>query len=955
MAYLTPADLEELVSRTGLAPADEDALTAALADAADPLTALSALTGLAAAAPGPTGRALARDRPRRALVAVLGTSRSLGRWLASRPDALGFLDGASDAPLALAGRQALVEHALDAVGGAARPEGALRTFKRERLLELAAADLLGETALPVVAAALADLADACLEAAVVLADAPGLAVVGMGKLGGNELNYSSDVDVLFVSPDGDVRGARRVIEIMAEPLPEGIVWRVDADLRPEGRAGPLTRTPESYLAYYRRWADAWEFQALIKRRPVAGDHELGADLCAALEELVYPAAWPADTLASLRAMKARAEAQLSRTGLAEREVKLGPGGIRDVEFAVQLLQLVHGHGDPDIRSPNTLAALERLAENGYVDPVDADTLADSYATLRTVEHRLQLRDEAQVHALPADPGELEFLARGLGYRPDAHAPAAEHFLADFGRNVATVRGVHERLFYRPLLEAFTAEDERAHISAEAAEDERAHISAEAAEDRLHAFGFANAARTRAALGGLTSGLSRRSRLMTRMLPLLLGWLTDAPDPDLGLLMLERLTERPHRAETLTTLFRDSPLAAQRLCRVLGTSRPLGETLEHEPDLVGMLAEDRLLGAPRSREELQHEAESRLAWRQNAPERRRALRNFANRERSRVGIRDLLGFADTEDTGRELTRLAETCLEAALRTSGVDPLRLPPVAVVGLGRLGGAELSYRSDLDVVIVYADGGDFAPVERLAESLIDTLSAPSPEGRAFELDLDLRPEGKQGVLARSLETYVSYWERWADTWEFQALTRARPVAGDPDLGAAFMEAAAPFVYRDPMPAQWALDIRRMKARIERERLPKRSDPARHMKLGRGGLVDVEFAVQYLQLLHGAAHPEVRRPRLPDALDALGAAGLLDADTAGRLGEAYAFACGVRNRLALLGVRDPDVLPDDVDTLGRLARSLGYEHHPAPTLREEYRRLTRRARRAAEAVLFPE
>lgn len=963
----------DVAALTRLVPLDGDSeamLARAVAASPDPPQTLHTLVGIAEANPDETRAVLATDVGRTTLVTVAGASRSLALWLRTHPDEL--VDLASSFSItAQPDRDELCRRAHDAIAGDA-PLDALRRFRRRWFLRIALRDLLFIATLQEVGRSLSDLADACLSAGLALAAdtddvaACGLAVIGMGKLGGRELNYSSDVDVLLVAADDrdHVPVARRLLEFLGQPSPEGIVWRVDADLRPEGRSGQLVRSLDSYLAYYERWADTWEFQALIKRRAVAGDAELGERFCEAAEPFVYPRTLPPDALEGLRAMKARAEHLVTKSGMRDREVKLGPGGIRDVEFAVQLLQLVHGRHDTGIRSPNTLTALGELSTNGYIDVRDAETLSNSYIKLRTVEHRLQLENEAQVHALPAQDAQLERLARVLGHRPDASGTAAEHFLAEFRADVATVRTVHERLFYRPLLEAFAG----------SAPDETAGgapgvtvLPEQAAEERLAVFGFSNVQGTRRALGALTSGLSRRSKLMEATLPLILGWLSDTPDPDLGLLMLDNLTSQRHSAETLTAMFRESPLAAQRLCTVAGTSRWVAEAIQRFPELLLLLNDDRALADAKDLDDLAGEVERQLAWREDDEERRKGIRRFVRRERARIAMRDILGFASTQEVGAELTALAEACLRGALATVTDDRDDLPPIAVIGMGRLSGGELAYPSDLDVMVVCGDprsggaggaggggGAGTTAVEKVVAEFIQTVAAPTGDGSAWDLDLDLRPEGRSGALVRTLSGYVGYWERWAETWEFQSLLRARPVAGDAELGAAFMAAAEPFVYADPYPAQRTLDVRRMKARIDKDRLPRGADASLHLKLGRGGLVDVEFAVQLLQLQHGAADPSLRTPSTLEALARCRAAGLLDAASADRMHDAYDLANRIRNRLALLRVRDTDALPADTQVLSKLARSLGHVDDPASTLREEWRRSARMAHQAADAVLYP-
>ena len=777
------------------------------------------------------------------------------------------------------------------------PDDDLRRWKRLELLRIAARDLLGCDDLPAVGAALARLADDVLGAALTAAGpaADGLAIIGMGKLGGAELNYSSDVDILFVSTgagsaDDDARTARAVLDVART------CFRVDVDLRPEGRDGPLVRSLGSYEAYWDRWAQTWEFQALLKARPVAGEPALGAAFAAAAAERLWERPFSAEDLRAVRAMKARAEAELARKGVGDREVKRGRGGIRDIEFSVQLLQLVHGAHDPALRSPTTLDALAEMGAGGYIEPGDARSLDYAYRLLRTVEHRLQLVAEQQVHTLPARGEAMDRLARVMGYRDTAEASAGDLLAGYLSRQQATVRAIHEHLFFRPLLDQLT------HGST------TAHLRDDAVAARLSAFGFTDAERTRQALHELTRGLTRSSRLMQQMLPLLLGWLSESPDPDLGLLGLRILTTGRQQATEMGVAFRESPEAARRLCLLLGTGRIFADTFEHQPDMIPSLGQPDGL-ATRPPGALLAGSTNALAWREHTEDRQLALLRYKRREQLRIAAADVLDLAPAagEDhvvvTAAQLTALAEACVSAAL--DALEPKL--PFAVIAMGRFGGAELSYASDLDLLFVY-DGStpaDFAVAERLGEHLVRFLAGTSPPTRVYPVDLALRPEGKDGPLARSLDGYRAYYGRWSRTWERQALVRARPVAGDEEVARRFMEIVEPHVWGDGLSDEGVREIRRMKARIERERLPAGEDPQFHLKLGRGSLSDVEFCAQLLQLQHG-----VRAAGTMPALAALDAAGALAPDDHAVLAEAYRFCERTRNRLFLIRGAPGDSLP---------------------------------------------
>jgi glutamate-ammonia-ligase adenylyltransferase len=905
----------------------------ALERAADPVRARSAVERLLDAHPDLGDEIAADALLLDALVAVSVASRSL--FSALERDRL-----------AVDALRAEYLHAATSFADAASlatsddPPRALRRWKRRQMARLAARDLLGLAPLRTVAAELASLADACLDVALAVAHpALDMSVIGMGKLGGGELNYASDVDVVFVH-EGDTaeaeRAARTVLQVMSARGADGIVFRTDAGLRPEGRDGALSRTLDSYEAYWDKWGRPWEFQALIKARPVAGAPGLGAAFVEHAQRHVWRDVLDPDAVREIRAMKARTEEMLRRRGLAEREVKRGYGGIRDIEFAVQLLQLVHGRADPNVRARATLDALEQLAASGYVTTADAHQLEDAYVWLRTVEHRLQLVDEQQTHTIPRGAAARTHLARVLGFRDGPGGSALAAFDDRHRAHQAVVRSIHEKLFFAPVL------DTLAGVGA---------LSVAAAADRLHAFGFRDVDRTRAALGELTTGLTRRSRVMQQLLPAILGWLSEAPDPDLGLLQLRRLCEGYTRSSTLARRFRETPAAAERTCRILGSSRVLGLALHRHPEVVDALADDAFVENELTREALVDTALGTLDWRGDEDSRRAGLRRFKRRELLRIGARDVAGGAALDSIGRELAHVADACIEAALH-SLEPPL---PFAVIGLGRLGGRELSYASDIDIVFVH-DGhtaADFEAAERLATRLVRAIGETTTEGSTFRVDTRLRPEGGHGPLARSFESYAAYYERWVQTWELQALTKARAVAGDAALAPRFLELVHSFVYRDPMPDEWTREIRRMKARIERERIPPGEDPRFHLKLGRGSLSDIEFTVQLLQLAHGGAHPEVRSASTLAALDALVRIGALDAEDAGVLRSAYELCERARNARYLLTGTPGDALPVDTDEATKVARMLGYVDRPHQALRDDYRRATRRARAVVERRFY--
>jgi glutamate-ammonia-ligase adenylyltransferase len=874
-------------------------------------------------------------------VAVAAASHSLSRVIVTDPaalDVLARLDVPAPGPAGGPGQMHWDPAQADDVEDLVRR-------KHLSLLEVASHDLNGLTDLEQVTGSLSLVADRVLTGALRLAGADnGLAVIAMGKHGADELNYSSDIDILLVASDAadvDPSLARSVVAIGSR------AFRIDTNLRPEGRSGVLVRSVDSYVAYWNRWARPWEFQALLKARYSAGDATTGRLFEEAASEHLWSRRFGADDLAELRTMKARAEAIVAKRGLDHRELKRGRGGIRDVEFSVQLLQLVHGGRDPALRLRATLPCLAELAEAGYVAAEDAAALAIAYRFLRTVEHRLQLVEEAQVHTVPADRPSRDRLARALGFRGRPQETPGERFDAVLARHQGTGRAIHERLFFRPLLEAFAGGTTRRQNDQAAGE----HLFAsDAAEERLAAFGFADADRTRQALSELTRGLTRSSRLMQQLLPLLLDWLSESPDPDQGLVGLRTLAGAPHRRDLLVTAFRESPEVARRLCLLLGTSRRLGEIIARHPDFVELLDDRAALTALEPDELVQN---AMIAADQGPYRRPGALRHFFETETVRIAARDLLDLSSLHETGRALANLGAAVVAAGLHAVAPGV----PMAVIGMGSFGGAEIAYGSDLDVLLVYegTTASDMQAAEHAASALFRLCNGSTPAEGIVRIDASLRPEGRQGPLARSLDAFERYHRRWGETWERQALLRARPVAGNEAVVERFVALADQAVWSSPLDETAEREIRRMKARIERERIPPSDDPQFHLKLGRGSLADVEWTAQLLQLRTGTRATGTR-----DALDLLERAGALDATDAGALREAYGFCARTRNRWHLVGSyvagaggvvgSGADAMPRQPQLQSRLARSLG----TTPTeLRESYRRVTRRSRKVVERVFY--
>ncbi len=1017
-----------LLASPALSDLDREELLRVLSDAPDPDQALILLVRLLERAPA-VATVLGDRGGSLALARLLGSSEALGEFLIRRPEHVDLLTDPSTAAetVPVLGPEGLDADPsrlrgllLEAVGADPaddRPVAALRGKEaatalriayRRQLTGLAIVDVTADdpqAVEPAVSAWLADLAGAAVEAGLAASRADaveqfgpeaagvGLAVIGMGKCGARELNYVSDVDVIFVH-EGEGEDEHRAATIAAAlaagiskyvtaAAPEQGLWEVDANLRPEGKDGALSRTVASHAEYYRRWAHTWEFQALLKARPIAGDPALGREYVESIWPLVWTSAERDGFVSSVQEMRRRVLANIAHQNR-DREIKLGAGGLRDVEFTVQLLQLVHGKTEESVRVRNTLEAIRALAELSYIGRRDAEAFAAAYRYLRLLEHRIQLVHLRRTHLMPEKSHALWVLARSAK-GPGAPGPADADGVTDrWKRTRKTVRSLHEKIFYRPLLSTTAA------LSAD-----EARLTPEAVRQRLAALGYLDPAGAVQHIEALTAGVSRRAALQRQLLPVMLGWLANGPNPDGGLLGFRRLSESLGTSPWFLGMLRDSSAAAERLCQILSSSSYISDLLEHRPEAASWLGRDRDL-VPMPFEAQWQEIRAKLSRHPGPDEAIRQVRIIRQREILRTAIADASGLLDQQAVGRALSdadraatlgalHVAETLLfgpqdrrEAAGHAgevgrpgdgpaSGSDAVQVATevtdVLVVAMGRQGGREIGYGSDLDVLFVHrphpgvdedAAQRQALEVAKLVTSLLSKPCKPPVLGeRPLVIDAALRPEGKKGALIRSLESYREYYRRWAEIWEVQALLKARPIAGSVDLAEEFTAWADSVRYAgDPGPAALR-EIRRIKARIEAERLPRGADPARHLKLGRGGLTDVEWLVQTLQLQHAAEHPALRTTSSMEALKALAQEGILPVEDAQVLDRAWQLATRIRAGNIVWSGKPSDTLPTKRQDLEAVARWCGHEPGEATELEEDYLRSTRHARQVFEKHFY--
>ena len=944
-----------------------------LSRAPDADTALRAITRLAEALESgwdELDSALLKDRGLRGrLFAVLGSSLALGDHLIANPEVWHLLAGTVTLPTPAQLHEIFAAEA-DQHDDAIAAVSPLRVLYRSRVMVLAALDLAptveNEPVLPFteVGRHLADLADAALGAALSVVNRsvcgadtpPALAVVAMGKCGARELNYVSDVDVIFVAEDGSHSSLALATRIAGEMmrLASDAFFEVDAALRPEGKQGQLVRSLDSHVAYYQRWAKTWEFQALMKARPAVGDMDLGRRYLEALEPMVWTACEREDFVPEVQAMRRRVE-ELVPAAVRSRELKLGTGGLRDVEFAVQLLQLVHGRNDESLHVASTVEALTALADGGYVGRDDAANMTASYEFLRLLEHRLQLQRLKRTHMLPEfdDDEALRWLARAAHMRPDGRHDALGVLREELRRQSHRVSRLHAKLFYQPLLESV----------AEATMGLPVGMSAKAAERQLAALGYEGPESALTHLAALTGSSGRRGRVQRVLLPTLLDWLSDTPDPDAGLLNYRRLSDAMADHRWYLATLRDEGAVAKRLMHVLGTSAYVPELLMHDPEVIQLYA-DGPNGPKLCEADPEGVARSLVASAARHSDPARAIaaaRSLRRRELARIASADLLGMMSVTAVCKQLTAVWVAVLQAALDAviRANSPESGPParIAVIGMGRLGGGELGYGSDADVMFVCEpnDGVEESAAVRwsvtVAEQVRSRLGTPGADP-PLEVDTNLRPEGRSGSLVRTLSSYQTYYAQWAQPWEVQALLRAHRVAGDLELGEKFLLMIDKTRYPPGgVSAETVQEIRRIKARVDAERLPRGADPNTHTKLGRGGLADIEWTVQLLQLRYAHKIPALHNTSTLDSLAAIGAAELIAEGDIELLRDAWLTATKARNALVLVRGKPTDQLPGPGRLLNAVATAAGWPDGDGGEFLDNYLRVTRRAKAVVRKV----
>jgi [glutamine synthetase] adenylyltransferase / [glutamine synthetase]-adenylyl-L-tyrosine phosphorylase len=992
-------------------------LLADLATSADPDMALNNFERFVGALSDVTSFvSLCRTRPDilRSLITIFGASRFLSTFLFSTADESllllsepAFLSQQNDKQPLAARLAAMIADDLDDTTFFHQ----MRLFRKQEMLRIGLRDLLGRADLQETVADLSYLAEVCLQMAYTWAEAglarrygrpvmenpdgsmtpAGFAVIAMGKLGGHELNFSSDVDLMYVyTADGETEGVRfadnartnritnhqyfiklaeKLSAAIGEKTGDGFVFRVDMRLRPEGQRGPLAQSLGGYEIYYESWGQTWERSALLKARPVAGDEAVGREFMDRIAPFVYRKYLDYSAIAEIRDMKQKINRDVEQKGRTNRDVKLGYGGIREIEFVIQALQLIYSGRDRTLREKNALKALHILSQKGLITYQEHDVLSKAYVFLRTVEHRIQILDDLQTQTLPGDEGELRTLARRTGYFGPGTETGA--LLRDYAEHTKKVRGIYDDLF------AFTGEEGAVEALAK---DYSALLDPETREQEatllLQKLGFRDPGKAFRDLLLLREGTAfvhqtpRSRKLFNEVFPSLFREIIASPDPDMALNHLESFLAAQGSWEAFQALMRIDTSAGKVLIAVFANSEYLSRILVSRPILLQNLIESRKSSHAGTCAGFAKELGDALDRSPDLTAKLDALRRFKHMEEIRIGMADLLSNMPLTAVSRDLSKLSEVCLDAALTLAASEtgkhykaPGSTTGLAVIGVGKLGGRELLYGSDLDILFVFTDARAASPTtgltvfeyfSKVAEKTISYLSTLTREGFAFRVDTRLRPTGSKGPLVQSIDAFKGYYAHQAETWELQALLRSRCVAGDRVVGKEFALSIADLIYRDQDRTALANDILSMRQRMEDE-IGRESTASLNIKQGAGGLVDIEFLVQYLQLLHGKRHHRIRVPGTHNALRALKRQGLLDDESYGTLMRAYLFMRQLESRMRIVSNQATSELSRDPEKIRPLALRMGYpdgETSAGEKLLGEYESLSRQVRAAFTRLL---
>jgi glutamate-ammonia-ligase adenylyltransferase len=892
----------------------------------------------------------------------------------------------------------------------------LRRFKVEEVLRIAARDLNGLATLEEVTAEITALAAATLQVACEVTrrdliaehgtplmqttdgeNEAELTIIGMGKFGGRELNFSSDIDLIYFysSDEGETRGiadgpglfrgkiplhtffvkqAEMITRALSQVTEDGFVFRVDLGLRPEGKSGEMAVSLHSAASYYEYWGQSWERAAMLKARPVAGSLELGEQFLAGIEPFIYRKYLDYDLIEDMMAMKKKIDASLAREKEGEYNIKLGRGGIREIEFFIQALQLVYAGKNPLLRRKNSLEALTALKEARIITAEDYSSLAEAYRFLRTVEHRIQVVQERQSHSLPRQDEEFRALARRCGY---LRADGMKRFRAALEAHRQKVSAIYGGLFL--------SRDERLK------EEVRPELyyffdpgaDPDMLKDMLAERGFRDVERAYANLLLLRDGpprarLTERSRrILEKISPLLLQEIFASPDPDMALSNLERFLCAIGSRSSFYALLAENRKTLKLIVSLFGMSEFLSKIAIAHPELLESMVTRTYAASFKERQQMDEELAALLEPAGYFEDRLDILRRYRHEEFLRIGMNDIHGNMEQTDIAGQLTRLAEASLSAACGMARLEIARFgrpthldtdeeiseASFAIIGMGKMGGRELNYHSDLDIIYIYDRQGETNGERRisnheyfakLGQKIISILTTQTREGYVYKIDTRLRPSGNAGPLVTSLDSFRSYHLEEAQIWERQALTKARVVFGEEALTKGIEEVIRDTVYGVGADESVRWEIHRLRMRMETE-IARESTGSYNIKTGRGGMVDVEFIVQYLQLTYGHEFPDIRSNNTIEALQSIKECGLISEEEGDTLLNGYICLRRLENRLRIVHDYSMNDLGGSREYLNTLARRLGYGQNlrnPGKVMMKDYEDMTGAVRKVYDKIL---
>ena len=898
-------------------------------------------------------------------------------------------------------------------------QAGLRSYKAAQILRIGSRDLCGLNTLIDVMAELSGLAAACLQRAYDVCQiqlqyeygqplqensgepSPAtMTILGMGKFGGHELNFSSDIDLIYCysSTVGETTGGSRNEKIslhryfvkLAEMLTkalhqvtqDGFVFRVDTGLRPDGNNGDLAVSINGAEAYYESWGQSWERAALIKARPVAGDLELGEELLQRLKPFIYRRYLDFGMIEDIKLMKQKINTSLTRKQEGERNLKLGRGGIREIEFFIQTQQLVNAGTRPQLQQRNSLLMLQLLREEELITSEDQQALSQAYQFLRMVEHRIQVVQEQQTHSLPQNPRDLEVLARRSGFT------SYEDFSTGLEKYRQAVSQIFSDLFH-------SADEEEVDVRPEVTFIFDPESDPDLVKDLLEEKGFTNPDAAYDSLLMLRAGdphlrLTRRGRrCLEKLAPRLMGELLDSPNPDQALNNLEAFISGIRARNSFFSLLVENPAIVKLLVTLFGSSQLLSRIFIQRPELLDTMVSRSYAVASKDRQQLQADLAEQMSLADDYELQLDGLRRFRNEEFLRIALNDLHGQMKQGEGAKQLSWLAEVCLKQACQMarqelagrfgapfSDDDPEQGEETAfaVVGMGKLGGLELNYHSDLDIIFVYEQEGKTRPVDetdpdrfrqisnheyfaKLAQRIITVLTLVTREGYVYKIDTRLRPSGNQGPLVTSLAAFERYHHESAQPWERQAMTKARVSCAPEPFSDVLQKLILRLTFERPLPENLQSEIYRLRARMEHENAKERDDHF-NIKTGRGGMVDVEFITQYLQLLHAAQFEALRQQNTIHLLETMVNCSILPEEDGLLLVGGYKFLRRIENKLRLLYDQSINELSAHNRGFRKAALSLGYGGHgrsPEREFLDEYHQITEQIRALLEKYLNPE